>query len=200
MSTKKLARDTPLWLRVSHWMIAVLFLALVFTGVVLTFSGSEFAMMDYELATTLHEVTGIALVVFYGMFLVMALTTGYWRNYIRQCHRLLWRIGNQIAYVLRWSPLDHKQAGRTRLDAMKPLLFLCQRFLYLASIGILLPLLIVTGLFYLYPETAPSEVMGFAGLWPMALAHYVVGLIGTLFILFHIYISTMKGLSRMILG
>jgi thiosulfate reductase cytochrome b subunit len=75
-----------------------------------------------------------------------------------------------------------------------------QQFLYLTDIYILMPLLIVTGLFYLYPETAPEKVMGFAGLWPMAMAHYVAGLLGIVFILFHIYISTMGGLRHMITG
>jgi thiosulfate reductase cytochrome b subunit len=60
--------------------------------------------------------------------------------------------------------------------------------------------LIVTGLFYLYPQSAPEEVLGFAGLWPMAQAHYLAGLLGTLFLIFHAYIGTIGGLTRIIFG
>lgn len=193
---------TPLWIRVWHWTVAILFLVLVFTGVVLTFSGSQFAMMDYELATTLHDITGVSLTVVYVLFLVVAIATGYWRSYTSRWRGLLGRIGRQGRRVLSWSPraASEGRIGQRRLDVIQPLLLLFQQLLYLISIAVLLPLLIVTGLFYLYPETAPSEVMGFAGLWPMAVAHYVVGLAGTVFLLFHIYISTVAGFMRMIWG
>lgn len=193
---------TPLWIRVWHWTVAVLYLILVFTGAVLTFSGSRFAMMNYELATTLHDVTGVGLTVLYVLFLVIAIATGYWRIYGRRWSGLLKRIGHRGDLVLRWSPSEPSltQIGQRRLDTMQPLLLAFQQFLYLISITVLLPLLIITGLFYLYPETAPREVMGFAGLWPMALAHYVAGLFGAIFLLFHIYISTVAGFRRMIWG
>lgn len=202
MAAKQTARGTPLWIRTWHWAVAALFLTLVFTGVVLSFSGSEFALMNYELATSLHDWTGIALAGLYVLFLVVALATGYWRGYLRRCHGQLRRIGSQFSRVLHWNAAgsSHEPKARSRLDAMQPLLLLFQQFLYLVSIGLLLPVLIVTGLFYLYPHTAPEEVMGFAGLWPMAQAHYLAGLLGTLFLLFHIYISTIGGLRRMIFG
>lgn len=180
----------------------MLFLVLVVSGIVLTYSGSEFALMDYKLATDLHDITGIALAVIYGVFLVLVVVTGYWRKYVRRWHGQFRRLHRQLSHVANWSPPASGQRFResTRLEAMQPLMFLLQQLLYLTAIAVLLPLLIVTGLFYLYPETAPETVMGFSGLWPMAMAHYVAGLLGTVFILFHIYISTMGGLRRMITG
>lgn len=191
---------TPLWVRLWHWTLAALFLILVYTGVALTFSGARFAIMDYELATTLHDVTGVSLIVLYVLFLVAAVATGYWRSYVDRSQGLLRRIGRQSLLVLKWSPRKTEHVGQRRLDTMQPLLLLLQQFLYLISLTVILPLLAVTGLFYLYPETAPNEVLGFAGLWLMALAHYVSGLLGTVFIAFHIYISTVAGLKRMIWG
>ncbi len=200
MATKRI--HTPLWIRVWHWTVAVLYLILVFTGVVLTFSGSQFAMMNYELANSLHDVTGIGLAAVYVLFLVIAVATGYWQNYVRRWRGLLERMGRQSDRAMRSLADTPSQTpiGQRRLDRLQPLLLRFQQLLYLTSITILLPLLIVTGLLYLYPETAPREVLGFAGLWTIALAHYVVGLFGTIFLLFHIYISTVAGLRRMISG
>lgn len=202
MNARKSRDLTPLWIRVWHWIVAILFLVLVFTGIVLTYSSAEFAMMDYKLATDLHDIAGIALAVFYGIFLVMLMATGYWRKYMRRWRGLFKRLKRQIVFVASWtpSPPGHKRRKHTRLDTIQPLIFLFQQFLYLTSVGIVLPLLIITGLFYLYPETAPAEVMGFAGLWPMAMAHYIAGLLGTAFIIFHMYIGTIRGLRRMITG
>ena len=55
---------------------------------------------------------------------------------------------------------------------------------------VLLPLLVVTGLIYLYPQYAPREVLVGGGLWPIALAHYVVGILGAVYLIVHIYIAT----------
>jgi thiosulfate reductase cytochrome b subunit len=196
------SEHTPLWIRIWHWTVAVLFVVLVYTGVVLTFSGSQFALMDYELATTLHDVTGISLTVVYVLFLIAAIATGYWRNYVERWRGLFGRINRQGQRVLTWSPrkLSETPIGQRRLETTKPFLLVFQQFLYLISIVVLLPLLILTGIPYLYPETAPATVMSFAGLWPLALSHYVVGLLGIIFLIIHIYIATIAGFWRMIKG
>ena len=40
--------------------------------------------MDYELANTLHDVTGIGLSAVCGLFIGVAIATGYWRSYINR--------------------------------------------------------------------------------------------------------------------
>jgi thiosulfate reductase cytochrome b subunit len=57
-ANRKNIHVTPLWLRVWHWVAALLFMVLVLTGIVLTYSSSEFALIDYKLATDLHDITG----------------------------------------------------------------------------------------------------------------------------------------------
>lgn len=194
--------NTPVWIRVWHWTLAVLFVILVYTGVVLTFSSLQFALMDYELATTLHDITGIGLTVVYLLFLVIAIVTGYWRTYVNRWRGLMARIYRQGKRLVTWSPRDYseKSVAQRRLETTRPFLLVLQQFLCLISVAVLLPLLIITGLPYFYPETAPEVVMGFAGLWPLALSHYVAGLLGTAFLLLHIYIATIAGLRRMIKG
>ncbi len=193
---------TPLWIRVWHWAVAVLFVILTYTGIALTFSTSKFALMNYELATTWHDVTGVGLTVLFVLFIVFASATGYWRIYADRWRGLLDRVYQQGRRVLTWSPRKRSQTpiGQRRLDTTLPFLLLCQQFLYLLSVVVLLPLLIITGLPYLYPELAPEKVMGFAGLWTIGVAHYVVGLFSTLFLVLHIYISTIAGFRRMIKG
>ena len=193
---------TPLWIRVWHWAVAVFFVILVFTGVLLTFSGSRFALMDYELATTLHDVTGVSLTVVFVLFVLFAMATGYWRIYAYRWRGLTERVYRQGWRVLTWSPRTRSKTptGQRRLDTMRPFLLHFQQFLYLISVVVLLPLLIITGLPYLYPELAPDKVMGFAGLWTIAVAHYVVSLIAIIFLILHIYLSTIAGFRRMIKG
>lgn len=193
---------TPLWLRVWHWIVALLFVILAITGIVLTYSTSEFALIDYALADTLHQVTGIAFSGLFALFLVAVVVTGHWRRYRRQWQGLWTRIRLHGANVVN-GPVSrggNVEERPSRVDATRGLLFLCQQFLSIASILILSPLLVVTGLVLLYPELAPEAVAGLAGLWTFALAHYWGGLVGLVFLVFHAYIATVGGLKRMIKG
>lgn len=185
---------TPLWVRIFHVLIALLFLALTYSGIVLTFSHSDFALLDYELASTTHEVTGVAFSVLYVLFVVLAAASGYWRVYGRRVATLRDRMGRPLARAVR------AREGDRRLEASTQFLVQFQTFAYLAAMAVLMPLLIGTGLVYLYPETSPETVSGHAGLWPLALGHYITGLLGVLFLLIHVYISTIAGFRRIIFG
>lgn len=193
---------TPLWVRLWHWAVAALFVILVLTGIVLTYSRSSFAFMNYGLADTLHQVTGIIFSILCGVFLVVALAGGYWRGYQRRWQGLGTRMRLHATNVVEGGSAtsDAEETSRARLEASRGLLFLVQQFLYILSVVILSPLLAITGVFLLYPELAPQKVAGLSGLWTFALAHYWAGLAGALFLLFHIYIATIGGLRRMIKG
>ena len=54
----------------------------------------------------------------------------------------------------------------------------------------LLPVIIVSGLIFLYPQFAPDTLFGFNGLLPVALVHYLAAVAIVLFLLSHIYLGT----------
>ncbi|KWT70378.1 Thiosulfate reductase cytochrome B subunit [Hyphomicrobium sulfonivorans] len=193
---------TPLWLRLWHWTMAVLFTVLVVTGVVLTHSTSTFALINYALADTLHQVLGIAFSALFVVFLLVAGVTGHWRRYQRQWKGLLSRIVKFGGYVINGVPVKGNGGGEAppRIEVSRGLLILVQNFLSIFSIAVLSPLLAITGLALLFPEYAPEKMAGLGGVWPFAIAHYWVGLLGVLFLLFHAYIATIAGFRRMIKG
>lgn len=193
---------TPFAVRFLHFLIAVLFLALVYTGIVLTFSNANFVLMDYDFASTLHDVTGIAISVLYIVFILYAWATGYWRVYKRRFESLGERMARPFARLMatRNAEAPGVSSGERRFEASTQFLLQLQLLAYLLALVILMPFLIITGLLYLFPETQPTTVLGLAGLWPLASAHYIAGLIGTLFLLIHVYISTIAGFRRIIFG
>lgn len=201
-SSTKQSAGTPLWLRVWHFLVALLFIALVYSGIALTYSRADTALMDYEFASLLHEVTGIAISVLYVYFAVAAAMTGYWRTYMRRTRSLRSRMNRFWRRTFPGADIGAttKDDSLRRLDSSKQYLLQLQQYLYMAAMVFVMPVLIITGLLYLYPETQPDKVAGLAGLWPLAVAHYVSGLLGTLFILLHVYISTIAGFRRIIFG
>ncbi|MGH8502122.1 MAG: cytochrome b/b6 domain-containing protein [Gammaproteobacteria bacterium] len=178
----------PLWIRLWHGITALLFLVLTVTGLVLHFAAPGFTPINYAAATTLHDVSGILLAVSYGAHLVFLLATGYWRQYM-PARRGLWRrVKSQVIFYSidmgRDAPGPAVPPGETRFNAL-------QQLAYLIVVFALLPLLIVTGLIYLYyPAFVPDSLLGLDGLWPVALAHYALGILGTTYLIIHVYMAT----------
>jgi thiosulfate reductase cytochrome b subunit len=180
-------RAVPVWVRLWHGLTAVLFLVLTITGVILHFAAPGFTVIDYAAATTLHDVGGIVLAIVYGIHLMLLFATGYWRRYVPARQGLWRRVKAQTAYytigMARDEPGTAVLAAGTRFNAL-------QQLTYFIMVFGLLPLLIVTGLLYLYPQFAPREVLGLDGLLPVALAHYALGILGTVYLITHIYLAT----------
>lgn len=193
---------TPLWVRLWHWATAIAFVILILTGVVLTYSSAEYALIDYELADMLHQVVGIVFAILFGLFFVAAGVSGYWRRYTNRWQGLGSRVYRHGSAVVSGVPptAGRRYRMQSRLDLSRGFLVLVQQFLYILSIAILSPLLIITGIVLFFPELAPDKVAGLAGLWTFALAHYWAGLGGALFLLFHVYIATIAGFRRLIRG
>ncbi len=145
----------PFWVRILHWILAALFLVLIFTGITQHFATEQSSLMDYSIATTLHEVAGIALSIVYVLFMIGLFSTGYWRKYVS--YKKLWR---QLLWQL------------TQFHGRNP-----------ATIFLVMPLLVITGLLYYFPDYAPEKVLGFDGLWTVANAHYIAAILATTYTL-----------------
>lgn len=163
----------PLWIRIVHWVIAALFILLIITGLTQHFATVEFSIINYSIATTIHEWSGIALSIVYALFIIGIFMTRYWRKYLprgRKFRRLVW--------------------GQSQFNGTNP-----------ATIFILLPLLIVTGLYYYFPGYAPDRVLGFDGLWTIAMGHYIVSALALAYTIGHIFLAFFNNtLSKMIYG
>ena len=175
-----------LWVRLWHWMTALSFIVLTVTGIVLHFDGPEDGLPDYDSATTLHDVSGIFMAALYGAHLVFMFGTGYWRQYVPTGENLWARLKHQvIVYTVGSGDDQNAEPGaRSRFNVL-------QQLAYLIVVFALLPLLIVTGLLYLfYPAVIPETVLGLAGLWPLAFAHYALGTLGAAYLVVHVYMAT----------
>ncbi|MBL0283280.1 MAG: hypothetical protein IPQ01_04840 [Zoogloea sp.] len=53
-----------------------------------------------------------------------------------------------------------------------------------------LPVVILTGLVFLYPQFAPDKLFGLDGLLPIAMLHYIGAAVILLFMVSHIYLGT----------
>ncbi len=175
------------WLRAWHWTNAALFLSLIVTGVSLHFSGADDRLIGFDTARILHNVAGLGLTGLYLFWVVANVRSGNVRHYLYRdagMVRDLMTMGHHVGIGLitgRAHPLPPTVERKFNV---------VQQMTYLAVMYLGLPLLIITGLLFFFPEFMPDQILGLAGLWPVAIAHTVLGAALTLFLIGHVYMGT----------
>ena len=175
------------WIRLWHWTNAALIVTLGVTGLSLHFASPELPLVDFALAVRIHNTAGVLLIITYLGFVIGNIVTGNWWQFVPKPPGILQRIVKQALWygigIFRGEPHPHEPSKEEHFNAL-------QAVTYWSVMYLLLPVILVSGLIYLYPEFAPDTVFGFDGLLPIALTHYLAAVALLLFLLSHIYLGT----------
>ncbi len=177
----------PFWLRFWHWFNALLFLILIISGISLHYADSSGKYLSFETSMLAHNISGILLTLNYLFFVIASIITGNIKHYIPKLKGLGRKIYLQVRfYALGIFLNEYHPFHSTKENKFNPI----QQLAYLAVMFGMMPVLLISGWFLLFPELAPDEIFGMGGVWPMALAHTVTGFLLSLFMLTHIYLGT----------
>jgi thiosulfate reductase cytochrome b subunit len=175
------------WIRIWHWTNAVLVLALGVTGMSVHFADPNLPLVEFSLAVRIHNIAGVALVAAYVIFVIANIVSGNWWHFVPKPPGIAKRILVQAKWyafgMFRGEPHPHEPSEDEHFNAL-------QAVTYWNVMYLLMPVILVTGLIYLYPEFAPDKIFGFDGLLPIALLHYLSASAVLLFLLSHIYLGT----------
>lgn len=177
----------PIWLRLWHWLNALLFLVLIVSGVSMQYSDSNSLLMPFEYAIVAHNVCGITLSGVFLFYLIFNIKTKNYKQYIPHLKGMIPKMKLQLRYYLFGVFKGEPHPFHTSLkEKFNPL----QKITYFAIMFFLVPLIIISGYLLMFPELAPEQIMGMGGVWPMALLHISVGFFLNLFFIGHIYLAT----------
>lgn len=173
------------WVRLWHWSTAACFFVLVASGVVL--HGFAPATSDwYALAVDAHDISGYVLAAAYLLYLAYAIGTGHWRAYLPRRQGLGASIRKEVGRHLAG---DDTRRSHDR-DAVSGRFTALQQSVYAVVVYGLLPLLIVTGLLYLYyPDLVPGTVLGWPAVVTIALLHFAFAVFATAYLIVHVYLA-----------
>ncbi len=178
----------PLSIRIWHWINAILCLLLILTGLSMQYSNPDYPFMRFDLAVSLHNISGVLLTISYIWFIIANIVTGNGKYYKLKVNGLKERLMNQFRYytvgIFRGQkapyPIDEKRK-------FNPL----QKFSYVMIMFLVIPLLFITGWALLYPETIVTNVFGYSGISMTAILHAIMGFFVSVFMLVHIYFCTL---------
>lgn len=178
----------PIWIRLWHWINALLYLVLILTGLSMQYSNPEFPMLRFDLAVSIHNTSGILLTINYLVIILGNIFTingrfyrikrkGFLQELIRQGNYYLFGIfkGNKAPYPIN---------GERKFNPL-------QKISYVAVLYFLMPLVVITGWAMIFPEMIfLNKIFGTSGLHFTDLVHILMGFILSLFMFVHIYLCT----------
>ncbi len=181
-------RHYPLFIRLWHLLNALFFLCLILTGLNLQFSDPDHPFISLLSSVRLHKIFGIALTINYILFFIGNIISGNGKNYIIPFGGLAKKIKLQVIYYIErsWKNVDPPFPVTTE-NKFNPL----QALSYTKAMYIVMPLLFLTGLGLMFPKIVIEKIFGISGLLITDIIHVITGFILFLFMLVHIYMSTL---------
>jgi thiosulfate reductase cytochrome b subunit len=175
-----------LWIRVWHWTNALLILALTASGYSLHFADPGLPLIEFSLAARIHDIAGWALVATYGVFVVGNIVSGNWYQFVLKPPVL-----EKIMVQARWYGYgmfkgEPEPFPVTPEQHFNPL----QAMTYWAVMYLLMPVVLLSGIVFFFPQLAPDKLWGMDGLMPVALLHYLSASALVIFMVTHIYLGT----------
>ena len=177
----------PFWLRIWHWTNATLYILLILTGISMHYSDPSDPFLPFKTARLIHNTSGVLLLFMYLDYLISNFFTWNGKHYIPQFKGMPKRLFLQTRYYLygifKGEPHPFHPDEKSKFNPL-------QQITYISIMYVFMPLLIVTGVFLLFPYLLPETVFGVGGIWPAALTHLIVAYFLTLFTIGHIYLGT----------
>jgi thiosulfate reductase cytochrome b subunit len=166
-----------------HWTQAALILFLAITG--FEVHGS-FSLFGFEAAVRFHRIASYALIGLIIFAIFWHFTTGEWKQYLPTTKKLKEQIFYYSKGMFRGEP---HPTEKTQLSKLNPL----QRFVYLGFKIFLVPIVVISGLLYMFHKTIDRNdivVISDISLESIALWHTAGAFLLMAFIIVHVYMTT----------
>ncbi len=177
----------PVWLRTWHWLNALLFLLLIFTGVNMQYANIKSPLIEFHSAVTLHNVSGITLTLNYLFFIVVNFISGNYKQYIPTLQNFISNLVLQTNFYLHGIFKNEEHPFKISNNRkFNPL----QQFTYLQIMYAAVPIMVMTGWALLFPEVLIKQMFGISGLTLTDIVHTIGAFFLSVFIIGHIYLAT----------
>jgi thiosulfate reductase cytochrome b subunit len=180
----------PFWIRLWHLLNAVLIIILIITGISMQYTGKEESVMlvGFARAVKWHNIAAIIITLNYCFFVagnILGVNGKYYRIEKRNFFPDLWK---QMKYYSWGMFRGEKAPFPVSLDRkFNPL----QKLSYVLAMYVAFPLLIISGLGLLFPETVINRFLGISGLILTDILHITMGFCLSVFLIVHIYTCTL---------
>lgn len=180
----------PIWVRLWHILNALLFIILIITGISMQYTDKNdyILVVGFARAVKWHNIAAIILTFNYVFFVAGNVLSGNVKYYRIEKKNFFADLMKQFKYYSWGMFKGEKHPFPVTLDRkFNPL----QKLTYVLSMYVALPLIIISGLGLMFPETTINRFIGVSGLIWTDILHITMGFFLSLFMLIHIYTCTL---------
>lgn len=164
-----------------HWLQALLIFSLLITG--FEIHGS-YSLLGFGDATRLHTIAAWSLIVLWLFAIFWHITTGEWRQYIPTRNGLFAVMHYYLIGTFTGAEHPYRKTTKAKHNPL-------QRLAYLFFKLVISPIIWVSGLLYLFYSDWPAVLAGALNLETVALVHTAAAFAMLVFIIAHVYMTTM---------
>ena len=180
----------PKWIRVWHFLNAIMFLILIVTGLSMQYTDKENLsyVVGFAIAVKWHNFAAIVLTAGYIIYVTGNMFTDNGKFYKISKVSFVSDLAKQLKYYSIGMFKGEKHPFPVTEDRkFNPL----QKFTYVLAMYLAMPLLIISGLGLLFPEVTIKSIFGVSGLILTDILHITMGFFLSLFMIIHIYTCTL---------
>jgi len=180
----------PIWVRLWHLFNAILFLVLIVTGISMQYTDMKdyLLMVGFARAVKWHNIAAILLTLNYIIFVTGNILSGNGRFYKIEKKNFFADLAAQMRYYAFGIFKGQKHPFPVTLEQkFNPL----QKLSYFLAMYVAVPLLIISGLGLLFPETVINRFIGISGMILTDILHITMGFFLSVFMIIHIYTCTL---------
>lgn len=192
----------PSMIRFWHFINAFMILVLIVSGVSMQYSDPLRPILRFDIAVTLHNLSGILLTLNYSLFIIGNVISGNARHYKIKLTGFADRLKKQFRYytfgMFKNMPPPFPVTKKSKFNPI-------QQVTYFIVMFLLVPLLFITGLSLLYSGTFIRELLGNKALFYTDILHMIIGFFVSIFLIIHVYFCTigaspLKNFKSMVTG
>lgn len=180
----------PIWVRLWHLFNAVLILVLIYTGISMQYTDREnlAVMAGFANAVKWHNIAAVLLTINYIFFVAGNILTDNGKHYRIKKQNFWQDLLTQMKYYSFGMFKGEKHPFPVTLEQkFNPL----QKITYVLAMYLAFPLLIISGLGLLFPETVINRFIGISGLVLTDILHITMGFLLSVFMIIHVYTCTL---------
>ncbi len=175
----------PLTERIWHWLQAACIVMLIITGIMIHWP--ELCPRWFQWAVDIHNWFGWFAVAAFLLWLVYNLATKRITHYVPKKGEIPKGLVTQAKFygygIFKHEPHPYAPSEDNKFNPL-------QKIAYLQFQILLLPILLISGLIYMYPETFKGFINAIGGMTVLATVHYILGALFAAFLVAHLYLAT----------
>ncbi len=177
----------PLTERIWHWIHAILIILLILSGMQIHWPDALNLFGSFSNAITVHEWSGIFVVLDFLLWLFYNLISKRVSHYIPRKKDIYPGIPKQARFyaygIFKNEPHPYSASEDNKFNPL-------QKMAYFKFMFLMMPILLISGIVYLFPSLFASFIIVIGGLKVLAVIHFIMAIIFAAFLVAHLYLAT----------